>query len=116
MRKSRENGLFLNVPDEQWNDWKWQIANRVTDVATLRKIINITDEEAAKIEQSLNKLRMAITPYYASLMDPDDPTCPVRMQAVPTMAETHIAGADIHGEVEPADGAVEGGGAAVGYV
>ncbi len=96
MTEYRHISLWKDVPEEQWNDWKWQIANRVTDVATLRKIINITDEEAAKIEQSLNKLRMAITPYYASLMDPDDPTCPVRMQAVPTMAETHIAGADIH--------------------
>jgi lysine 2,3-aminomutase len=96
MTEYRHISLWKDVPEEQWNDWKWQIANRITDVATLRKVINITDEEASQIEKSLHKLRMAITPYYASLMDPDDPTCPVRMHAVPSMAETHIAGADIH--------------------
>jgi len=96
MTEYRHISLWKDVPEEQWNDWKWQIANRITDVPTLRKVINVTDEEAAQIERSLTKLRMAITPYYAALMDPDDPTCPVRMQAVPSMAETHIAGADIH--------------------
>ncbi len=96
MTEYRHISLWKDVPEEQWNDWNWQIANRITDVATLRKVINITDEEGTHIEKSLHKLRMAITPYYASLMDPDDPTCPVRMQAIPTLAETHVAGADIH--------------------
>ncbi|HPI97973.1 MAG TPA: KamA family radical SAM protein, partial [Synergistales bacterium] len=94
-RNRRDIPIWKDVPDEEWNDWKWQIKNRITTVEGLREVINISDEEALVIENSLNKLRMAITPYYASLMDPDDPTCPVRMQAVPTVKETHIAEVDI---------------------
>ncbi len=94
-RDRRSVPMWKGVSDEDWNSWKWQIANRITSVEKLRQVINISDEEAAVIDKSLNRLRMAITPYYASLMDPDDPTCPVRMQAVPTVSETHIADSDI---------------------
>ena len=45
MRKSRENGLFLNVPDEQWNDWKWQVENRIETLEDLKKYITLTEEE-----------------------------------------------------------------------
>ncbi len=55
----------------------------------------LTDDEAKVIEQSLNKLRMAITPYYASLIDPANPEAPIRKQAVPTLKETHIAATDL---------------------
>ena len=45
MRKSRENGLFLDIPDEQWNDWHWQVANRVETLEDLKKYITLTPEE-----------------------------------------------------------------------
>ncbi|HID61460.1 MAG TPA: lysine 2,3-aminomutase, partial [Anaerolineae bacterium] len=61
----------------------------------LSQVINLTDEEREIIEKSLNTLRMAITPYYASLMDPNDPTCPIRMRAVPTILETQISPEDM---------------------
>jgi len=84
-----------NVPWEQWEDWHWQIANRLTTVDELGKVINLTEEEKGIIGQSLNKLRMAITPYYASLMDKDDPHCPIRVRAVPTVHEMHISDEDM---------------------
>ena len=87
--------LWKDVDEEQWNDWRWQLANRITTVDGLSQVINLTDEEQEVIEKSLNTLRMAITPYYASLMDPDDPTCPIRMRAVPTIYETHISPEDM---------------------
>jgi len=71
------------------------MANRVTTVSELSQVINLTDEEKEIIEQSLNTLRMAITPYYASLMDPDDPACPIRVRAVPTILETRISPEDM---------------------
>ena len=95
-RDRREIPLWKSVTDAEWNDWKWQLANRITTVEQLRQVIDIDDEEAAKVGRSLGKLRMAITPYFASLMDPGDPTCPIRMQAVPTEYETKIAKADLH--------------------
>lgn len=95
MRHYNEIELWKNVTEEEWNDWKWQVRNRVTDVDTLRKVINLTEEEEKNIGTVMEKFRVGITPYYASLMDPDDHNCPVRMQAVPTLMETHISESDL---------------------
>ena len=81
--------LWKNVNDTQWKDWQWQVRNRITSVGTLKKIINIGNKEEKEIEKVLEKFRMGITPYYASLMDPNDFNCPIRMQAVPNIMETH---------------------------
>lgn len=89
IRDWKKVSLWKNVTQTEWSDWHWQLANRITTIDQLSQVINISDEEASVIEKSLTQLRMAITPYYASLMDPDDPTCPVRMQAVPTVLETN---------------------------
>lgn len=95
MRHYSEIKFWEEVTDEDWNDWKWQVRNRVTDVDVLRQIINLTDEEEKNIGEVLEKFRVGITPYYASLMDPEDPSCPIRMQAVPTLMETHTGVSDL---------------------
>lgn len=87
--------LYANVTDEQWNDWHWQVQNRITDVETLGKIVDLTEQEKKDIGNVLEKFRMGITPYYVSIMDPKNPNDPVRMQAIPTIMETHIVKADI---------------------
>ena len=61
----------------------------------LNKYIKLTEEEQEGVRKSLETLRMAITPYYLSLIDPNDPNDPVRRQAIPTEAETHISAADL---------------------
>jgi len=86
---------WQDVPWEQWEDWRWQLANRITTVEELARVIPLTDEEKAMIEESLGTLRMAITPYYASLMDPDDPNCPIRKRAAPTLYEKMIRPEDM---------------------
>jgi len=91
MRKSRENGLFLDIPDEQWNDWHWQVANRIETLDELKQYMKLTPEEEKGIAATLGKLRMAITPYYLSLIDLDDPLDPVRKQAIPTSSELEFA-------------------------
>lgn len=78
---------FAKVTDEQWNDWKWQLANNIKDIDTLSKIIELDKTEKQDLEKCLKKFRMAITPYYAALMDAKDRFCPVRLQAVPRPAE-----------------------------
>ena len=95
LRKYNEIELWKNVTPEEWNDWRWQIANRITTVESLKKIINVTKEEEEGIHEALKTLRMGITPYYASLMDPNDPKCPIRMQAVPNSLELHKSAADM---------------------
>ena len=103
------NGLFADVSEEQWNDWHWQIRNRFETVEDLKKHINITPEEEEGINQCLQSLRMAITPYYLSLMDLDDPYDPIRKQAIPTAHELKRAEADLIDPLhEDADSPVKG--------
>lgn len=80
---------FANVTEEQWNDWFWQMKNGIRDIPTLEKVVKLTEQERAEIQQCLDKFTMEITPYYAALMDREDPNCPVRMQSVPRIAEMH---------------------------
>lgn len=77
-------------PGDEWFDWKWQLKNRITTADELEKYIYLTEKEKQEISYCLNIFRMAVTPYYASLMSPTDPKCPIRMQAVPTINETHV--------------------------
>ncbi len=74
--------LWANVPDEKWNDWRWQLSHRVNELEVLETFINLTPEEIEGISAK-DKFRLDITPYFASLMDPDDPMCPVRQQVIP---------------------------------
>lgn len=93
--KSRRQEFFPNVTDNDWNDWKWQVRNRIETLEELKKFIKLTAEEEEGITKSLQTLRMAITPYYLSLIDPSNPNCPVRKQAVPSAAETYVSPADL---------------------
>ena len=89
------NGLFAEVPAEQWNDWKWQVRNRIETVEDLKKHVELTAEEEEGVRQCLGVLRMAITPYYLSLIDLNDPHDPIRRQAIPTACELHQSEADL---------------------
>lgn len=95
VNSSRRKILFPEVTDEQWNDWKWQVKNRIETLDQLKKYIKLTSEEEEGVRKTLSTLRMAITPYYLSLIDPDDPHCPIRRQAIPTAAETFQAPEDL---------------------
>ena len=66
---ARKNGLFRAVPDELWNDWHWQVKNRVETLEDLKKYVNLTEVEEEGGRRTLGHLRMAITPYYLSLID-----------------------------------------------
>ncbi|WP_279230336.1 lysine 2,3-aminomutase [Thermohalobacter berrensis] len=101
--------LWKNVSEDEWNDWKWQLRNRITDVEALKKIVNLTEREEKEIKETLQVFRMGITPYYASLMDKDEPNCPIRKQAVPTIMETYEKKMDMEDPLyEEKDSPVEG--------
>ena len=78
---------FPNVTDEEWNNWKWQTSNRIKNADQLKKYINLTIEEEQTIQKVLGHLRMAITPYYLTLINPEDDKCPIRLQAIPFGSE-----------------------------
>ena len=80
----------VSPEDSSWNDWKWQYRNRITTVKALSEILTLSDSEKEEIEASLGKFRMAITPYFASLMDTEKSTCPMRLQAIPSILETVV--------------------------
>ena len=96
MKVNRRKELFPNVSDAEWNDWKWQVKNRIETYEELSKYFTFGPEEAEGIKKALAKFRMAITPYYLSLIDPNDPFDPIRRQAIPQGAECNIAPADLN--------------------
>ncbi len=94
IQRTKEKNIKDNVSREDWNDWHWQLRNRITSFDTLRQYIDLLPEEEA-IDQSKNvSFRMAITPYYFSLINQKDPDDPVRLQAIPRISEALITGSD----------------------
>lgn len=87
MPHQRDIPLWKDIADAEWNDWHWQVRNRIQDVTALAQVVTLTPDESEAVSATLGALRMAITPYYASLIDPDDSCCPVRRQAIPTERE-----------------------------
>ncbi|MBI3322703.1 MAG: lysine 2,3-aminomutase, partial [Candidatus Omnitrophica bacterium] len=82
--------LWKDVSTEDWEDWHWQLRNRIYTVEQLREVIELTPEEQEACSRKQGRLVMAIPPYWASLMDPKDPSCPIRRQAVPLTDEFNI--------------------------
>jgi lysine 2,3-aminomutase len=86
---------WKEATDEEWDDWRWQLKHRVTRAEPLKLILNLSPEEIEAIEASKGRMATAITPYFAKLMDRNDSNCPIRRQAIPTMAEFHLSPADL---------------------
>ena len=85
VEESRETipPVWKGVSEREWNDWRWQLRHRVTTLEQLKEIIELTPEEMEGIKHSKGRLALAVTPYFASLMDPINPNCPIRRQAIP---------------------------------
>ncbi len=82
-KENRVISFFKDATPLDWEDWRWQLRNRVRTKDVLSKIITMTPQEEKGVDGSADKLTMSIPPYFASLMDPEDPTCPIRLQSVP---------------------------------
>lgn len=87
--------FFPNVSDDQWNDWTWQVRNRIEKIEDLKKYVNLSADEEEGVKRTLETLRMSITPYYFSLIDMDSERCPIRKQAIPSVQEIHQSDADL---------------------
>lgn len=95
MRDYREFEIWKDVTEKEWNDWRWQLRNRIMDINLLKKVVNLTPIEEEGVKSSLRKLRMAITPYWITLIDPDNSDDPLRKQAIPTIKELDVKEEDI---------------------
>lgn len=90
-RDYQQISLYKDVNPLDWEDWHWQLKNRVCNKELLSQIIKLTPEEEKGIDKARGRLAMAITPYWAALMDQEDATCPIRRQAVPVAAEFTVS-------------------------
>ena len=81
-----------DVPASRWRDWTWQMRQRIRDAEALARWVRPTQDERRAIAELADRFRFVITPYYASLMDPEDPDCPIRRQVVPCSAEARDPG------------------------
>ncbi len=91
---------YANVPPEQWNDWKWQIKNRLTSVDDVIRMLHPSEKIIEGIKRSTQHFRMAITPYYASLADLSATHCPIKAQALPTASEAEFEISDMDDPLE----------------
>ncbi len=85
--KPRRHPLWQDVPDHLWNDWRWQSQNAVRSVRQIRELLPFSDEELAALGSLETEYKTAIPPYYFSLINPDDPNDPIRLQSVPSPLE-----------------------------
>ena len=84
-----------DVSARDWADWRWQMRHMLTTADELAGVVHLSPDEQHGLAASRHLFRTGLTPYYADLMDPDDPSCPVRMQAIPRAAELEIRGEEL---------------------
>ena len=83
---SKRAAAYADIPDDKWNNWRWQLSNRINTVEEFAKVLKLTDSEREALSAP-GLFRVDITPYFVSLIDPDDPNDPVRKQIVPLATE-----------------------------
>jgi len=79
--------FYPKVTSNQWNNWRWQLRNRITTLGGLERIIGLSNDERFALICEDNSLPLAITPFYASLLDKNDPQQSLRRTVVPVSAE-----------------------------
>jgi lysine 2,3-aminomutase len=79
--------FYPDVTDHQWNDWRWQLRNRIKDLTGLERIIHLSDDERAAIQQYQGTMPVAVTPYFASRIDTQNPQQPLRRTVVMVKSE-----------------------------
>ena len=81
--------FYPEITSLEWGSWHWQYSNRITDVRTLSQFIWLSDDERDAMDNQAKSLPMAITPYYASLLDEFNPNHPLRRMVVPVTNECY---------------------------
>ncbi len=90
-RRWQEIPLWAGASPDEWSDWKWQFRNRISNPQMLERVVSLSAEEREGLRVGEDMFRLGITPHYATLLDPRDPRCPIRRQAVPHRSEAVVA-------------------------
>ncbi len=83
---SRRAAAYAEVPEDKWTDWRWQLSHRLNTVEEMEQVFPLRETERKALSGS-GLFRVDITPYFISLVDPQDPDDPIRRQVIPTEAE-----------------------------
>jgi lysine 2,3-aminomutase len=86
---------FPHATATEWRDWRWQQRNALTSAEALGRVVTLTELERRGLALAEGRSRLAVTPYYAALMDPAHPSCQIRMQAIPAPEEAARAPGDL---------------------
>lgn len=92
--------LYANVPAKKWNDWRWQLENRLKSVDDIIKVLNPSEKIIEGIKASSKYFKISITPYYTSLIDIKDAYCPIKAQAIPSSKEGEFVESDMEDPLE----------------
>ncbi len=80
---------------EAWADWRWQLRHRLTRLEHLEAYLELTESERLGLSMGAERFAVSVTPHFAALMDPADPSCPIRRQVVPTTDEFVVSTGDM---------------------
>ncbi len=83
--------FYPDISDGQWTDWRWQLRSRITSLKDLERVLRLSDDERNAVLRHQGPLPVSITPYYAALLDVDDPLQPLRRSVVMSEKEYHIS-------------------------
>ena len=78
---------FPGISNKLWNDWHWQVSNRIRTKDQIRNMLCLSEEETAALENKDRLLPISVTPYYMSLLSENDSNQPIRRSVIPTFHE-----------------------------
>src|ERR1700743_524250 len=71
--RSAGRGFWADVSEDNWNDWRWQLKNRISTLEQLQRLLpSLTPDEYAGTMLANKKLALSIPPYFFNLIDPTD--------------------------------------------
>ncbi|HXO21129.1 MAG TPA: KamA family radical SAM protein [Thermoanaerobaculia bacterium] len=87
--------LNVQYDPAQWDDWRWQMRHRLTKLEQFERLLDLTESERRGLILASEKFSVAVTPQFATLLDPQDPRCPIRRQVVPVENELMVSPEDM---------------------
>ena len=87
--------LGLPYDPAQWGDWRWQMRHRLTRVDQFERLLRLTESERRGLALAAERFSVAVTPHFATLLDADDPRCPIRIQVMPVEGELSVSEGDM---------------------
>lgn len=107
--KDRKRSIlaYLNSDEEEWDDYRWQLKHAFTRSRDISRLLNLNESETSEIDTVGGKFRFLISPYYLSLINPENSNCPIRKQCIPSIEEL-----DEQGSLDPVNEygtSIEGG-------